>query len=342
MRSAESRPLGPVSPSLLERLACPLRVAFTQRRSESQRLQRQTVTALLGNIAHDAIEAALRGADIDDAWSAAAESRKTVDIPFPETLPAARRTRIRIRKRLPALMRLLANLGPSIELLTEQELQTADETLRGRPDLIACGSETVIVDYKSGLVEHDSEIRESYLRQLLFYGGLVHECLGLIPKHLLLFSLRQGIITVPADPDVLRETATRARSIRNDYNDRTPGPQPAHPSPTTCRFCPHTPVCDPFWEAVDETWRPEVGLVVRGRLQTHPEHSAWGQSAMRIKVDSGPLSGRVVDISGIASDLVASASAGDHIAMTDLKSHTDDPSILRCSPDLASQRVAIF
>ena len=101
-------------------------------------------------------------------------------------------------------MRLLADLGPSVELLTEHELQTADGTLRGRPDLVACGSETVIVDYKSGLVEHDSIIRGSYQRQLMFYGELVRECLGLIPKRLLLFSLRQGIVGVPADPVVMR------------------------------------------------------------------------------------------------------------------------------------------
>ena len=339
--SPASRPLGPLSPSLLEQLTCPLRVAFTQSRSDRQRPQRQTAPALLGDITHDVIEAALRGAEIDDAWSAAADSRKTADIPLPDALPAARRMRLRIRKRLPALMRLLADLGPSVELLTEHELQTADEALRGRPDLVANGSETVIVDYKSGLVEQDSEIRGSYRRQLLFYGELVRECLGLIPKRLLLFSLRQGIVSVPADLTVMRETAMQARQVRDDFNGRTPGPQPGHPSPATCRFCPHAPVCDPFWEAVDESWKPEVGLAVRGQLRTIPEHSAWGQSAVTVKVDGGPLRGREVHINGIAGDRISDASAGDRFAAIDLRPLTDDPSLLGCSPEPTNQRVAI-
>lgn len=342
IEAASSRPLGPVSPSLLDRLTCPLGIALSQSGAARRRPQRKTASALLGDIAHDTIEATLQGAELDRAWIKAVESHRTDDFPSPDALPTARRTRLRIEKRLPALLSLLSELGPNLELLTEHELKTADGALSGRPDLIAHGDETVVVDYKSGLVKDGWEIRRTYERQLLLYGALVHECLGFIAKRLLLFSLRQGIIDVPADLSVMQKAATSARQVRIDFNRRTPGPQPGHPSPTSCRFCPHTPVCDPFWEAVDETWRPEVGLAVRGRLQTHPEHSAWGQSAMTVKADSGPLGGRVVHINGIAGDRIANASEGDRIAVTDLNSHTDDPSILRCSLDLASQRVAIL
>lgn len=101
--SLASRPLGPLSPSLLEQLTCLLRVAFTQSRADRQRPQRQTAPALLGDIAPDTIEAALRGAEINHAGTAAAESRKTADVPSPDALPTARRMRFRIRKRLTAL-----------------------------------------------------------------------------------------------------------------------------------------------------------------------------------------------------------------------------------------------
>ena len=68
--SLASRPLGPLSPSLLEQLTCPLRVAFTQSRAGPQRSRRQTAPALIGDIAHDTIEAALQGAEINHAWTA--------------------------------------------------------------------------------------------------------------------------------------------------------------------------------------------------------------------------------------------------------------------------------
>lgn len=338
-----SRPLGPVSPSLLDKLTCPLRIAFSQSvsRAGRQRPHRQTATALLGDIAHDTIEATLHGEEFDHAWTAAVESHRTDDFPSPDALPTARRTHLRIRKRLPALLGLLSGLGPNLELLTEYDLKTVDGALSGRPDLIAHGSETLVIDYKSGLVKLDSEIRETYERQLLLYGALVRECLGFIAKRLLLFSLRQGIIEIPADRHVMQETAKQARQIRLDFNRRTPGPQPGHPSPTTCRFCPHAPVCDPFWEAVDETWAPEVGLAVRGQLLTVPENSAWGQSTVIVKADGGPLRGREVHINAIARDLISNASEGDRFAAVDLRPLADDPSLLGCSPDPVDQRVAI-
>lgn len=336
-----SRPLGPVSPSLLDKLDCPLRVAFSQNRADQQRSKWQTAPALLGKIAHDTIEAALQGAELDHAWHEAVESHSTDDIPTLDVLPTAQRTRLRIKKRLPALLGLLAELGPNPELFTEHELETADRALRGRPDLIAHGNETFIVDYKSGLVKHNSVVRSRYRRQLLLYGELVRECLGLISTRLLLFSLRQGIVDIPADITMMQETAMQARQTREEYNSRTPGPQPGNPTPATCRFCPHAPVCEPFWEAVDATWTSEIGLAVRGRMQSHPEHSAWGRTAVTVDVDDGPLSGRVVHINGIASDLISSASAGDRVAITDLRSLTDDPSILGCSADPVEQRVAV-
>ena len=336
-----SRPLGPLSPSLLEQLTCPLRVAFTQSRGGREWPHRQTTPSLLGDIAHETIEAALRGTEIDHAWTAASESRTAAGIASANALPTARRMRLRIRRRLPALLRELGEIGPRVELLTEHELKTADGEIRGRPDLIACGTETLVVDYKSGLVEHDSEIRASYRRQLLLYGALVHECLGLIANRLLLFSLRQGIIDVPADLVAMQETAAQARQARNDYNKRTPGPQPGHPAPTTCQYCPHAPVCDPFWDAVDETWEPEVGLAVRGHLHSHPENSAWGQSALTVEVDSGPLAGRVVHINGIAGDLIAHATVGNRVAAIGLRPLGEDPVVLSCSSNPDNQRVTV-
>lgn len=336
-----SRPLGRISPSLLEELSCPLRVAFAQNRGGRKSLQPQAVPALLGDIAHDALEAVLRGEEIDRAWTAAEEHRCIDNIPSIDALPTARRMRLRIRKRLPALLRVLDGLGPDVKLLAEQEFETADAELLGRPDLIARGAKTLIIDYKTGLVRHDSVVRESHRRQLLFYGALVHECLGVTADRLLLFSLRQGIVEVPGDLSEMQQVAAEARQARNDFNERTPGPQPGRPSPTTCQFCPYAPNCDSFWVSVDESWEPTVGQAVRGRLQRKPEKSEWGQSTLTIEVHDGHLSGRVVRVNGIANDLVANAVVGDFVAAVDLRPLTDDFSSLGCSASPAGQRVTV-
>lgn len=337
-----SRPIEAVSPSLLERLDCPLRVAFSQSAGDRHWPLRKATPALLGEVAHDTIEAVLKGTEVDRAWATAVESRRSADVQSPAELPTARRTLLRIRKRLPALLQVLDEVGPDANLLIEHELETSDGQLRGRPDLIAHGSETLVVDFKSGLVEDRSEIRANYRRQLLLYGALVYECLGLSAQRLLLFSLRQGLIDVPADLAIMEATAAEARRLRGDFNKRTPGPQPGRPSPTTCQFCPHAANCDEFWAAVDKNWESTVGLAVRGSLQRIPESSAWGQSTLTIEVHDGPLSGQVVQVNGIAGDLVANAIVGDLVAAIDLRPLTDDFSSLGCSTTLASQRVTVF
>ena len=336
-----SQRIGAVSPSLLEQLDCPLRVSFSQSVGNRHWPHRKATPAVLGAVAHDTIEAVLRGTEVDRAWVRAIESRRSADVRSLAELPTARRTLLRIRKRLPTLLQVLDEVGPDANLLIEHELETADGQLRGRPDLIAHGSETLVVDFKSGLVEHRSGIRASYRRQLFLYGALVHECLGLSARRLLLFSLRQGLIDVPADLPIMEETAAEARRLRDDFNKRTPGPQPARPSPTTCQFCPHAANCDAFWAAVDENWVSTVGLAVRGSIQTSPEKSAWGQSTLTIEVHDGPLSGHVVQVNGIADDLVTNAIAGDLVAAIDLRPLTDDCSSLGCSTTLARQRVTV-
>ena len=212
-----SQALGPVSPSLLTRLACPLRVAFGQ--AGTGATANSSEAAVLGTVAHRAIEQVLDGSDLDEAWVQGCSeelARTGVD---PMELPAARRTLLRLNKHVAQLLELLST-KPELSRLSEAWLETNDGELGGQPDLVAVGPDNLamVIDYKSGLVSDDEGIKANYVRQLLFYGALVYECLQATPFMLALLSLREGVVQVEPTPEGMAEVARFARAERVQYN----------------------------------------------------------------------------------------------------------------------------
>jgi len=301
-----SQALGPVSPSLLTRLACPLRVAFEQ--TWGRRSREPSEAAVLGTVAHRTIELALDRSEVNDAWAQGCAEEQARSGTDPMSYPAARRTLLRLKKHLPRLLELL-NTMPDSRRLSETWLETADSALGGQADLIAISTDNLamVIDYKSGLVTDDDGVKSAYVRQLLFYGVLASECLGVTPVMLALLSLREGVVQVEPAAEGMAEVAALARAGRLDYNQRVPGSQPANASEENCKWCPYAARCSAFWQGVEPHWAGSVGETVRGRVAADPEHAATGVTTMQVVVEHGPRAGSTAILAGIPSGLVANA-----------------------------------
>lgn len=320
-----SQALGPVSPSLLARLACPLRVAFEQAGSGGS--AESSEAAALGVVAHRAIELTLGGNGLEAAWEQGCNEQQGRSGVDPMDYPAARRTLLRLKKHLPRLLDLLATM-PETRRLSETWLVTDDQALGGQPDLVAIDPDNLamVVDYKSGLVSDDEGVKAAYVRQLLFYGVLVSECLHATPVMLALLSLREGVVQVEPTAQGMVEVAALARAARVEYNQRVPGTQPASASEENCQWCRYAAGCGAFWQEVQPDWSASVGKTIRGRVEAEPEHATTGVTTLQVMVEHGPLAGSIAILAGIPSGLVAGAAAGSPISVLDLRTQSEDPS----------------
>jgi hypothetical protein len=322
-----SQALGPVSPSLLARLVCPLRVAFEQAGSGGG--AESSEAAALGTVAHRAIELTLGGSRLEAAWEQGCNEQRDRSGVDPMDYPAARRTLLRLKKHLPRLLDLLAFM-PDARRSSETWLVTDDQALGGQPDLVAIDSDNLamVVDYKSGLVSDDEGVKAAYVRQLLFYGVLISECLHATPVMLALLSLREGVVQIEPTAQGMAEVATLARAARLEYNRRVPGTQPASASEENCHWCRYAARCGAFWQEVQPDWSASVGEVIRGRVEAQPEHATTGVTTLRVLVERGPLAGSIAVLAGIPSVLVAEAAVGSSISVLDLRTQSADPLVL--------------
>jgi hypothetical protein len=322
-----SQALGPVSPSLLTRLACPLRVAFEQAGVGGS--AGPSEAAALGTVAHRAIELALEGDELGEAWARGCAEEQARSGSDPMDYAPARRTLLRLKKHLPRLLELLSTM-PDSRRLSETWLETADVALGGKPDLIAVSPDNLamVIDYKSGLVSDEEGVKSAYVRQLLFYGALVDECLVATPVMLALLSLREGVVQVEPSVEGMAEVATLARAARLEFNERVPGPQPGEPSEENCQWCRFAARCSAFWQAVEPHWTDAVGDSVRGTVEADPEHATTGVTTLQVRVEHGPLAGSMAILAGIPTPLVASAGVGSVVSVLDLQARSEDPLVL--------------
>ena len=322
-----SRELGPISPSLLTRLACPLRIAFEQ--SLTGGTSTSSDEAVLGSVAHRAIELALKGRDLDEAWSESCEEERARTDADPRTYAAARRTLLRLQKHVPRLLELLSSMSES-ERLLETWFETPDSALGGKPDLVVVrGDNTAaVIDYKTGLVTSDDGVKSAYIRQLLFYGALVYECLHAVPVILALLSLREGVVQVEPTSEGMAEVAAEARASRSEFNGRVPGAQPANASEENCQWCPFAAQCEAFWQGNEPHWVSSVGEAVRGTVETEPEHAASGVTTLQLLVSDGHLTGSMAIVAGIPTELVAHVGVGSVVGALDLRIRSEDPLVL--------------
>ena len=321
-----SRPLLTVSPTKLERLlACPLRIAFEQASSGGPFVQ-GSPWALVGVAIHRAIELCLESPQLglEAAWSQACDEAARIG-PDPRAAASARRSFLRLQRRLPDLLEYIDQRAPT-EMRRECVVTSPGGTLSGQIDLLILGARPSIVDHKTGVVLTEGLPRGHFERQLAIYAWIVHASLGVEVNDAALFSLRDGIVEVDVSASVRDSVAAEAISSMEAFNARAPGAQPATPSDHACGVCPFVGSCDATWEALQEGRIAGFGWgeAARGRVRAPIVASAGGTAAVPLDVQIGTVAGSVTLID-VPVPMVESCSAGDQLSAWRLARRSDEP-----------------
>jgi hypothetical protein len=219
-----------------------------------------------------------------------------------ELLPDGRTTEARLEVQGPALINVLKDFtgGSAGSVQAEVALYDTDAQLWGTIDLLLkSGSESAVIDLKTGADAAGSELPDSISNQLRHYALLVWAELGTPPKMLSLFSLRRGLRPISFDSEDLVELRSRLDSARKEW---ILGVRSAHPSPEVCRFCYRRLYCDPHWAEVAGWDKVDAvnGVLERIDIATN------GLAAIVLRTDSCQ-----VWISGIPSSSVTSLKIGE-------------------------------
>lgn len=310
--------LGAISPTMCVRLACPARVAFRQGSRGGQAAS--SAAAIIGSIAHRAMELAVRGQPVDKAWSIAVdESAERGE--RPDTLPRLRRAQLRYQMRVADALIFTEGADKS-NVHCEVRLLSARGALEGTPDLVVVRADGFdIVDFKTGLVvDLDEQMpKTDYARQIRIYAYLAEEAYGVPVARGVLLSLREGPVDVDVTPTSVDKAVSEALDRRQEFNGRAPGPQPTMAREATCRWCDHKVICDGFWEAVGAGSNGSLGDVLRGTICAAPERSQNALLAVQVQVSAGARAGTVATIAEIPIGEANDWTTGDEISVTGLK-----------------------
>lgn len=323
-----STPIDVASPSLLHRLlGCPLRVAFEQAgtRAGGQR-PRPAPRALVGTAIHRTIELCFGDppAELEDAWERACDELTARD-GDPREAPNARRSLLRLRRRLPELRAYVDGRAPA-SVLTEHPLKSPDGRVAGVVDLLVLGERPSVIDHKTGVVLDEGTASPQYARQLALYAWLVGAAQAVEVDDAALFSLRNGLVEVDVSESARRPLIEAAFDAVLAYNDLTPGEQPATPSVEACGTCRFVGRCDPAWKALagGEVERLGWGESIRGEVALPVVFAAGGRSAVQVNVGVGTVGG-VVTVTDVPADLGDGLQEGAEVALWGLGLRSEDP-----------------
>jgi len=318
-----STELSAISPTMYASLACPARVAFRQDGPSGQVASSEA--AIVGLIAHQAMELAVRGQSVDEAWSIAVDASADRG-EQPDSIPRLRRARLRYQMRIADALTFTEGVDES-NVHCEVKLTGEYGTLEGTPDLVVVrGGRCDIVDFKTGLViDLDEQMpKADYARQIRIYAYLAEEAYGVVAARGVLLSFREGPVDVDVGTPVVRGAVREALDRRQRYNDRAPGPQPPEAGDATCRWCSHQVICDGFWEAVGDVSNELAGQAVRGNICVTPERSQNALLAVQVDVSAGPRAGTVATIAEIPLAETEGWAVGDELRVTGLKRRSLD------------------
>lgn len=331
--------VSPSGASLL--LGCALRLGYNSEPDAGKRAGGSSA-AWLGTICHEVLEAAARGGlpeadspgwdtSIETVWQEAVqrqieELEPSLGPQQPETWPYYARRKAATKR---VARRVRAELSvPGVVAVAEEPLETADRTIRGRPDLVIRAPEHEVRDYKTGsLVDPQTgDTKKEYVTQLLLYAVLEHAATGKWPSKGRLVPLQGVEVEVPLGAERASAVEAEARSALDRYNEfAEAGGDPAglaSPAPANCRYCDHAPECPAFWESLHEGWREEGIQAVAG-VVTEARVSARGTVSIDIEraegvADDGLLTFASVDPSEFPQ--AAEAKAGDTVVAVGLRS----------------------
>jgi hypothetical protein len=316
------------SPALFDRLlGCPLRVAFEQAgsRGGGQRA-RPTPWALVGDAIHRTIELCFQNppAELEDAWDQACDEMAARDRD-PRSAPSARRSYLRLQRRLPDLRAYIEGRDPA-SILCEQTITSPDGQVIGRIDLLVLGAHPSVIDHKTGVVFDDGSTSAHIQRQLAIYAWLVGAALQIDLEEAVIFSLRDGLVEVDVSEPTRRPLVEAAFDALAAYNDLAPGEQPATPSEEVCGTCRFVGRCDPAWESLADgkVERLGWGEAIRGVVAAPVVIAAGNRGALQMDVGEGTVAGAVVVID-IPAELVSGLDVGNELATWGLALRSDDP-----------------
>jgi hypothetical protein len=310
-----------VSPSMLERLDCPARVAYGQQHPGGGGGQNQA--ALLGDLVHRAMEfVVVENHEPGEAWEQAVADFGASGHPVSGILGLGR-IRARFRRGAVAVSELLGIVPPTAEPASEIELVSECGTVRGTPDLVWFGDAgLIVIDYKSGFVSGAEGTKPGYVRQLHLYSALASSHYGRPVARAILFSFKQGVVDVPIDEGAMTTAMGLAREMRESFNSRVPGIQPAVASETTCTWCVHQPKCGEFFDAFDKGELGGAGVeALRGTVTRPVERSQAGNGVM-LEREGQP--GQVALVARVPDAVLAGVSPGSTVAFSSLRRRGDD------------------
>ena len=202
-----TRPIDVISPSMLERLACPARVAFGQLSSDGGG---QSAAAAIGSAMHEAMVTVINGGSVEAAWE---DAIGAVSLPTAVDVPRkVKRAQKRFVKRADEVLALLARYPAIRPCIPESEIMSACGEVRGTPDLVWFGPNgAIVVDYKSGVVQSGNQVSGSYIQQIQLYSALVAEKHDVEIDAGWLFSMKQGAVEVDVSPETRAAVFAQAK-----------------------------------------------------------------------------------------------------------------------------------
>jgi RecB family exonuclease len=310
---------------------CPLHVAFDVGHAGRRRLGRPSPAAIPGIAAHAALQTLVEsGLLTSDSLEEEAAKAWISALCGVLGIEATERDLARIvppfylfGERIVNVARTLAQLTADSDCETEVDLASRDGLLTGTADLVVTtrSGEVWIADYKSRL--HDPttnpRVSDEYSQQLRLYSFMLHEQRSQWALRALLIPLDGKPVEVSVDPETCQSVANAAAEALRQFQSTALSDQPAHPSPTACRFCPHTAPCPAFAQSLDESWAQQVLACVGEVIAV--ETSTQGGTAIRIAVEAGSLDSSDVWLVRVSQNLLprgAPPRLGARIAATGL------------------------
>jgi hypothetical protein len=208
------------------------------------------------------------------------------------------------------------------EILVEQRLTSADGRIYGIPDLVVRRPPPHrIADFKTGgVLDDEGVIHQRYRRQILIYAHLEAQASGSLPTQGVVRPLRGNPIAFEISSHAVLAEVDNALTAMRRFNSSVAEPeQLARPSTTTCRTCPHTGRCEPFWRMIAAAAPSELGAV--GGVVT-AVHSTDSQGfAIHVMAHEGNAGSAEVAVRGIPAPLapwLASIPPGEHVRIVGL------------------------
>ena len=265
------RPITKTSPTLFSNLKrCQLQAGLSQARA--QKTTRSSTAALLGTIAHRVLEKAREINSEGENLRTQAEAiwdktmREMVEAlqasPLDKCLLPIRKWKKYYLLRERTIRRceeIAASQGISETqvIARERKFDNVTNGLTGKPDLILRRENgLVIIDYKSGELPDDAQIREekieSWQQQILFYASIIKEEFGEWPVDGEIRLLNKEIIPIAIDQREAKALKQAAQELRDNYNAKitleVPHSELAQYSVDNCRFCDFKGACNTFWK----------------------------------------------------------------------------------------------